>query len=60
METLPVKSVEPSKPSRVPVQLPEVSSVKAPETFCSPEPNRELKEEPPMMKLVVEAVVKEA
>ena len=60
VETLPENKVEPSKPSSVPVQLPEVLSVRAPETFCSPEPKRELKDEPPMIKLVVEAVTKEA
>lgn len=60
VETLPVKRVAPSNPSNVPVQLPVALRVKAPPVFCNPEPKSEVNEDPPMLRLVVEAVTKEA
>ena len=50
---------KPLKPSKVPVQSPVLSRVRVLFVFKRPEPNRLLKDWPFIMRLVVEAVMKD-
>ena len=57
VETFPEKRVVPSNPSRVPVQSPVAFRVRALLENCRPVPVKSLKVSPPIVRLVVEAVM---